>query len=345
MKKLIGLFLCAALLGSTFVGCASSGGTSSAASGGTAASSAAETKASDIKAVLILPGSINDQGWNASNCAGAKACNAKLGTKIEYVENVKEADFEATFTQYAERGYNLVMAAGNQFDKACEAVAPKFKDVTFTVVNGTDSKSSNMAPIFVKEYEGAYLAGIIAGNVTKNGKIATMGGQSSKAMGQLLDTYEAAAVQAAKANGLSSAKATRSYLDSWEDLSVGKQVTKQMINNGADTVFCYANEASLGSISAAGEAGAKFIGFAGNKNSVNKCVVASIDEDYSNLYIWALQEFMAGKLKGAQEAGIAQGIFKPVYSDSITKATKDAVAKAEEEIKSGKINLKQYFKE
>ena len=176
MKKLIGLFLCAALLGSTFVGCASSGGTPSATSGGTAASSAAGIKASDIKAVLILPGSINDQGWNASNCAGAKACNAKLGTKIEYVENVKEADFEATFTQYAERGYNLVMAAGNQFDKACEAVAPKFKDVTFTVVNGTDSKSSNMAPIFVKEYEGAYLAGIIAGSVTKNGKIATMGG-------------------------------------------------------------------------------------------------------------------------------------------------------------------------
>ena len=31
-----------------------------------------------MKIVLILPGSIDDQSWNASNNAGAKACDEQL---------------------------------------------------------------------------------------------------------------------------------------------------------------------------------------------------------------------------------------------------------------------------
>lgn len=50
--------------------------------------------AADVKIVLLLPGEVNDQGWNASNYAGVVACNDQLGTNMEYVEAVQEADFE-----------------------------------------------------------------------------------------------------------------------------------------------------------------------------------------------------------------------------------------------------------
>ena len=75
--------------------------------------------------MLILPGPINDQSWNATNYAGLVACNETLGTKMEYVENVQASDYESTFREYAERGYDLIMAAGSQFDEAVAAVAPK----------------------------------------------------------------------------------------------------------------------------------------------------------------------------------------------------------------------------
>lgn len=56
------------------------------------------------KMVLILPGPINDQSWNATNYAGLQAVNKELGTKMEYVENVQASDYESTFRNYAERG-------------------------------------------------------------------------------------------------------------------------------------------------------------------------------------------------------------------------------------------------
>mgnify|MGYP003100748616 CR=1 FL=1 len=92
-----------------------------------------------MKIVLILPGSIDDQSWNASNNAGAKECDEELGTSIEVVESVPVEEFESTFTEYGEKGYDLVMAAGSQFDEASAAVAPQYPDTVYTVINGTAS--------------------------------------------------------------------------------------------------------------------------------------------------------------------------------------------------------------
>lgn len=81
--------------------------------GGAKESSSVEIiKASDYKMVLMLPGPINDQSWNSTNYSGLAACNEELGTNIEYIENVQASDYESTFQNYAERGYDLILAAG-----------------------------------------------------------------------------------------------------------------------------------------------------------------------------------------------------------------------------------------
>ena len=83
-------------------------------------------KEGDYKMVLILPGPINDQSWNATNYAGLVKSNETLGTNMEYVENVQAADYESTFRNYAERGYDLIMAAGTQFDEAANKIATSY---------------------------------------------------------------------------------------------------------------------------------------------------------------------------------------------------------------------------
>ena len=104
----------------------------------------AEKGAADYKMVLLLPGPINDQSWNATNYAGLVKANETLGTKIEYVENVQAADFESTFRNYAERGYDLIMAAGTQFDEAANKVAKDYPKTKFTVVNGHAQPTATM---------------------------------------------------------------------------------------------------------------------------------------------------------------------------------------------------------
>ena len=302
--------------------------------------------AADYKIVLILPGPINDQSRNATNYAGLVACNETLGTKMEYVENVQASDYESTFREYAERGYDLIMAAGSQFDEAVAAVAPNYPDTTFCAVNGSKCDGDNVAPIFPKEYEASYVASIIAGYVTENGNFATIGGFPNEPMEHLMDVYEKNAVKIAEERGISGAKATRAYANTWDDVALGKQMAEQMIDNGADTLFVYANEVGLGCIEAAKAKGAKFIGFSSDQTTIDPdTVVASVNFDFKNFYIWAIGQYMEGKLSGnmVHEAGINEDIFVPVYTDNISDEIKAAVDQGLKDFKDGKVDLQAMF--
>jgi len=302
--------------------------------------------AGDYKIVLLLPGPINDQSWNATNYAGLKKANETLGTKMEYIENVQAADFESTFRNYAERGYDLIMAAGTQFDEAANKVAKDYPKTKFTVVNGMLANGENVAPIFPKEYEASYIAAMIAGEVSENGQFATIGGFPNDAMEKLLDVYEKTAVDIAKARGLADAKATRAYANSWDDVALGKQMAETMIANGADTLFVYANQVGLGSIQAAKEKGAKFIGFSGDQNSVAPgTVVASVPFDFEKFYSWTIDMFIKGQLAGntVHKAGIAEGIFNAVYTDQISPEIQAKVKAGVEKAAKGEIDFESMF--
>jgi basic membrane protein A len=296
---------------------------------------------SSMKIVLILPGSIDDQSWNASNNAGAKACDEQLGTSIEVIEAVPVEEFESTFTEYGEKGYDLIMAAGSQFDEACAAVAPQYPDSTYTVINGQESDSDNMVPVFPKEYEGSYLAGIIAGYATENGNFAVMGGESNAPMVKLMDTYDGAAKEVCEERGIEFTT-TRSFVNTWTDVSATKAMADQMIDNGADTVFCYSNEGTSGAIQSTEEKGANFVAFAANKNDESDSVVGSINMNWINVYPWIIEGVASGELQGAQEVGVAEGVFEPVYSEACSDECIAAVEKAIEDITAGTIDFEQY---
>ena len=298
-----------------------------------------------MKIVLILPGSIDDQSWNASNNAGAKACDEALGTSIEVVESVPVEEFEATFTEYGEKGYDLVMSAGSQFDEACAAVAPGYPETTFTVINGQVSETENMVPVFPKEYEGSYLAGIVAGYATENGKFAVMGGESNAPMVKLMDTYEAAALGVCEERGIEGAEANRSFLNTWTDVSITKSMTDQMIDNGADTVFCYSNEGASGAVQSAEEKGAIFVAFAANKNEESDCVAASLNMNWAGVYPWIIEGVAKGELTGAQQVGVKEGVFEALLTDNITDECKAAVEKAIEDISAGNVDFESMFSE
>lgn len=308
-------------------------------------SSGAKT-AKNVKIVLLLPGEINDQGWNASNYAGVVACNEKLGTSMEYVEAVQPADFESTFREYATRGYDIIMAAGSQFDEAASRVAKSFPKTLFMVVNGSNSDGDNLCPLFPKEYEASYLAAVIAGHITKNGQFGLIGGDPNKAMQDLMVVYGKTAVEIAKRRGINGASYNLQYSNSWSDIALGKQMSETMIDNGADVMFVYANELGLGVINGAVGKGAKVVGYSADQTKINpNTVVASIDFDYATMYVWAINAWLNGELKGHQivEVGVPEGIYFPVYTSNCPAEAKAACDKAVEDLKASKVNLKALF--
>ncbi len=308
---------------------------------------AAEAKdAKDAKIVLLLPGEINDQGWNASNYAGVVKCNDELGTNMEYIEAVQPADFESTFREYAERGYDIIMAAGSQFDEAAAAVADQYPDTMFMLVNGNNHDGANLCPLFPKEYEASYLGAIIAGYITENGKFGLIGGDPNQAMQDLMAVYGKTAVAIAKERGIEDAEYNLQYSNSWSDITLGKQMAESMIDAGADVMFVYANELGLGVISGAQEKGAKVVGYSADQTVIDPAtVVASIDFDYATMYVWAIGQWLNGELEGNQiiEVGVPEGIYFPVYTENTPAEAIEACDAAVEALKAGEVDLKALF--
>lgn len=307
---------------------------------------AADDGAFDItkaKIALVLPGSIDDQSWNASNYAGAKAVEAAYGVTVDVIESCAVEDFDATFTEYGEKGYDLVMAAGSQFDDAIANVAPNYPNTIYSAINGVISTTDNMCPIYPREFEASYLAGIVAGYATENGQFATMGGSDAASMTKCLDNYDAAAIKVAKERGFEDASAQRAYINSFTDIALTKSTTDQMIDNGADTVHCYSNEGQSGAVQSCQDKGAKFVAFAGNKNDESDCVIASAYADLTKLYPWAVNALLIDGVRGYTEAGLAEGIITIVMTDQVSDEAKAAVEQATQDIMNGTIKCEDNF--
>jgi len=298
--------------------------------------------------VLLLPGPISDQSWNAANYSGLVAANEQLDLNIEYVENVQDADFVSTMRSYAERGYVLIMGAGSQFDTAANTVAADYPDTMFVMVNGSQADYDNVAPIFPKEYEASYLAGIIAGELTTNGQFGTISGSINAPMNDLLDVYEEVAIEYATARGITDAAAFRANADSWSDVNLGLQLTNAAIStNHVDVMFVYANQVGLGGITACEEADpqVQFIGFSANQNDISDVVNASIVFDFETFYVWAVQKYLDGTLEGKviHPAGIKEGMFVPVYATGFDQDIIDKVDAAILKVQNDQIDLTDYF--
>ena len=340
MKKILAILLAVAMLL-----CMAACGGEEAPEGGNQGESGEKT-AADVKIVLLLPGEINDQGWNASNYAGVVACNEQLGTSMEYVEAVQEADFESTFREYAERGYDIIMAAGSQFDEAASSVAESYPDTLFVVVNGSNTDGANLCPLFPKEYEASYLGALIAGHLTETGKFGMIGGDPNQAMKDLMAVYGKTAVSIAQERGFADASYNLAYANSWSDIALGKQMSENMIDEGADVMFVYANELGLGVINGAIDKGAKVVGYSSDQTTIDPAtVVASIDFDYATMYVWAIEQYLAGQLTGNQmvEVGVAEGIYFPVYTENCPEEAKAACDAGVAALKEGTVDLKALF--
>lgn len=288
----------------------------------------------EYKIVLILPGPINDQGWNATAYAGLQLVEQNLGVEMEYVENVKDADFETTFRDYGEKGYDLVFGHGVQFLDAAKKVAPKYPDTFYMIINSEEGQEPNLGGIGIREWEGGYVAGTMAGLATESKKLGAIGSFPYPVIQGTIDAFE----MGAKAVD-PSIEVAKSYVNSWDDIQKGKETSQAMIENGADVVFCSANQVGLGSIAAAQAEGVKAVGYIAPQNDVApETVIGSVTYNTPKLFEYAVQQLLDGTLEAkGYSQGWKEGVMDVQWSDQITPEMKDTINAAIQDLKDGKI--------
>jgi basic membrane protein A len=87
------------------------------------------------KAAVLLPGSINDQSWNAQGYSGVKKLKS-MGWDVAYSENVQPSDMAEALQDYSRKGYTLIIGHTGRFLSPMELVGPKFPKTTFIVGSG-----------------------------------------------------------------------------------------------------------------------------------------------------------------------------------------------------------------
>jgi len=300
-----------------------------------------EKKEAKLKVALVLPGPINDNGWNATAYEGLKAMEKELGVEGSYTENVSQSDQEEIIRGYAQQGYDMIIAHGFQFADAIQKVAPQYPKVKFVINNGSIAKE-NVCSLVVDNYQIGFLQGAIAAILSKTGKVAAIGGEEMPPIRQTLEGF----VQGAKYIKPDIDVKT-AMTGSFTDVAKMKEMALSFINQGVDVVMGDANQASLGAIQAAQEKKVLAIGYGADLNNVAPdTVVTSVVQSWAKAMVALGKIIQEGKYEpkvyymGVKEGAVYLAPFHG-FESKLAPEVKEKIYKVVEDIKSGKINIQR----
>ena len=218
-----------------------------------------------FKVGMLLPGSINDQGWNALAHDGLTAIEAELGAEIDYVESLTPDVWETDFRAYAMDGYHLIFGHGYEYQEAAITVAQDYPEIIFiTSAGASGAIRENVSPIVFRLEQATYLLGMIAGLMTQTDKIGMVGGQELPSGNSVFMAFEGG-VKSVNPNAV----LQRAYVGDWESIVKARDIAATQIQEGVDFIFHNANEAGLGVFEAivlAQEAGKTVYAFGANRD-------------------------------------------------------------------------------
>lgn len=226
MKKLLSLFLAMFTLAVLLTGC----GASKPAE--TSEKNSKDSNSKTYKVAMISDSPISDGGWGAA-CYNAMVTAAKeKGFETQYSDGLKTADFAQSIRSYADLGYDLIFAPGNQYSDAVKEVAKDYPDVHFALLNGT-VETNNIVSLLPDAEQIGQMAGALAGLMSKTNNIGFIGGMELDTTKTKLANYEAAAKVANPNIQVASA-----YAGSFSDTAKGMEIANSMITSkNVDVMF------------------------------------------------------------------------------------------------------------
>jgi simple sugar transport system substrate-binding protein len=195
---------------------------------------AATPKAEPLKIGFVYVGPVGDAGWTFAHDQGRKQIEAKFGDKIKttFVEKVPEGtDAERVIRDLVAQGNKMIFATSFGYGDAMEKVAKDHPDVRFEHATGFKT-APNLRVYEGRFYEDAYLAGIVAGKMTKSN---TLGFVASFPIPEVLRNINAYTLGAQSVNPKVKTKVI--WIDTWFDPPKEAEAAKSLIDQGADVLL------------------------------------------------------------------------------------------------------------
>ncbi|EJE54964.1 putative ABC-type transport system, periplasmic component/surface lipoprotein [Acidovorax sp. CF316] len=290
--------------------------------------SAPAPKPEPLKIAFAYVGPVGDGGWSFAHDNGRKAIEKEFGDKVvtSFVESVPEsADAERVLRDLAGQGNKLIFGTTFGYMESIQKIAPDFKDVKFEHATGYKT-ADNVRTYDSRTYEGAYMAGVIAGAMTKSNTLGVVG---SVPIPEVIRNINSFTLGAQSVNPKIKTKVV--WVNEWFSPPKETEAATSLINGGADVLF--QNTDSPAVLKTAQEKGKRAFGWDSDMTAYGpKAHLASAVINWGPYYIKATKDALEGQWATGQSWwGVKEGaidivsIAEDVPAD--TKAKVEAVKK------------------
>ena len=286
-------------------------------------------KVEPLKIAFAYVGPVGDGGWSFAHDNGRKAIEKEFGDKVvtSFVESVPEsADAERVLRDMASQGNKLIFGTTFGCMESIQKIAPDFPDVKFEHATGYKT-AANVRTYDSRTYEGAYMAGIIAGAMTKSNTLGVVG---SVPIPEVLRNINSFTLGAQSVNPKIKTKVV--WVNEWFSPPKETEAATSLINGGADVLF--QNTDSPAVLKTAQEKGKRAFGWDSDMTAYGpKAHLASAVINWGPYYIKSTRDALEGKWETGQAWwGVKEGAIDIV---SIAEDVPADIKTKVEEVKKG----------
>jgi len=219
-------------------------------------------------------GGVNDKSFNQSAWEGVQKAGKDFNLDVKFIESKQPTDYEKNIDAFATQNYDVVITVGFLMGDATAAKAKQYPKIKFAIIDNqyfptkdsaacpdtvkdcyVDGGLTNVTSLMFQEDQVGFLAGVLAGGMTKSGTVCTVSGMEIPPVVRYVVGFQ---------NGAKwikpDAKALNVYIPSFTDPAKGKETGVSMISQGCDVVFGVGGNTGNGGLLAAKEANLMAIG-------------------------------------------------------------------------------------
>jgi simple sugar transport system substrate-binding protein len=316
------------------VGCGKKEEAPAAAAPASAPAAAAPAKAEPLKVAFAYVGPVGDGGWTFAHDNGRKAVEKEFGDKVvtSFVEKVPEsADAERVFRDMAGQGAQLIFGTTFGYMEPMLKVAADTKNVKFEHATGY-KQAENLRTYDSRTYEGAYMAGVIAGGMTKTN---TLGFVGSIPIPEVIRNVNSFTLGAQSVNPKVKTKVV--WVNEWFNPPKETEAAQSLLNGGADVLM--QNTDSSAVLQTAEKNNKLAFGWDSDMTAyAPKAHLASSVINWGPYYIKATRDALEGKWTGGTGSwwGVKEGAIDIVsISDKVPAELKAKVDEVKAGLKAG----------
>ena len=309
-----------------------------AAAPAASAPASAAAKAEPLKIAFAYVGPVGDGGWTFAHDNGRKAIEKEFGDKVvtTFVEKVPEAaDAERVFRDLVGQGNKLIFGTTFGYMEPMLKVTPDAKDVKFEHATGYKT-AENMRTYDSRTYEGAYMAGVIAGSMTKSNTLGVVG---SIPIPEVIRNINSFTLGAQSVNPKIKTKVV--WVNEWFNPPKETEAATALINGGADVLM--QNTDSPAVLKTAQEKGKRAFGWDSDMTAYGpKAHLGSAVINWGPYYVKATRDALEGTWKGGESVwwGVKEGAIDMVgIAEDVPADVKDKVEKIKAGLKDGSFSI------